>query len=300
MYNANRMYFGNWKATMLDDIFHNTSGGNRPEEIYIGKLTEDIICDTLWYEMSYNPVRFGTVSPFKNNGKNDISYFLDTYRKQAPRDSNGLLPDEIMTLVWQIGDFMKNLKKTNFYDNFRKTGTLPNALSILGADTNYYILSSLRKAIHAIAKQNWQDLRNPAHKDKIIQIATHRHPSGKRSDINYIAVKAAFEQKAPVKTKQQNAVPQKNKKVVQMCLPFFKKEKLDTLAVIRGKIIQKKDEIAILEQQIKDLHEIENVDVKNLYKDLKHLKLQYASLCGQEKKLLNKIRASELKQNLGR
>ena len=310
-YNAKRMYFGEWRPIRIDEIFRNTSGGNRPEELPIGNLTEDIICNVLWYEMSYNPVRFGTVSPFKNpDGKNSILYFIDTYRKKAPREENGLIPNDIMTLVWQIGDFVKNLKKADLYDGFVKTGKLPQVLSILGADENYYVLTTLRKAIHAIAKQNWQDLKDPMYKKDIIEIAMKRHPAGKRSDISYMMIKLenSVQQKKSkpeeIKSTEIKTIKPQNQKqpnVVQMCLPFFKKEKIDNLAVIREKIVQKQNEIAMLEQQIKDMQQdIEYADLKELHKRLKTAKLQYAALYGQEAKLLKKIKLKNSNENSGR
>ena len=296
-YNAKRMYFGEWKPSRIDDAFRDTSGGTRPEEIFVGNLTEDIICDVLWYEMSYNPLRFGGSSPFKKDGKNSILHFLDTYRKLAPREPDGLLAHGVITLVWQINDFVKNLKKANLYEVFTKTGKLPQVLSILGADENYYVLSTLRKAIHTIAKQNWLDLKDPAHREQIEKIAAQRHPTGNRSDISYMFVsleKATQQKMAKKGIKKTEPEITTKQKVVQTCLPFFKEEKLDNLAVIRGKIVQKQNEIAMIEQTIKDMQEIEYMDLKELHKQLKHARSQYAGLCGQEMRLLNKMKNENL------
>ena len=295
-YNAKRMYFGEWQPSRIDDAFRDTSGGTQPEELFVGELTEDIICDVLWYEMSYNPLRFGSSSPFKKDGKNSILHFIDTYRKTAPRGTDGLLSNEVITLVWQINDFVKNLKKANLYEMFTKTGKLPSVLSILGADENYYILSTLRKAIHTIAKLNWLDAKDPAYKEHIEKIAAKRHPTGKRSDISYMFALAEFEQKTEPKQIQKTTTQQNNQKfkVVQTCLPFFKEEKVDNLAVIRGKIVQKQNEIATIEQTIKDMREMEHADLKELYKQLKHAKSQYAGLCGQEMRLVNKMKNEKL------
>lgn len=297
-YNAKRMYFGEWKPSRIDDAFRDTSGGTQPEELYIGNLTEDIICDVLWYEMSYNPLRFGSSSPFKKDGKNSILHFIDTYRKLAPRGTDGLLSHEVITLVWQINDFITNLKKANLYEVFTKTGKLPSIFPILGADENYHVLTTLRKAIHTIAKQNWLDTKDPAYKEHIEKIAAKRHPTGKRSDISYMfvnledAVQQKIEAMKNKKTEVKKAALQTlpKQKVVQTCLPFFEEEKLDNLAVIRGKIVQKQNEIAMIEQTIKDMQEIEYMDLKELHKQLKHARSQYAGLCGQEMRLLKKIK----------
>ena len=306
-YNAKRMYFGEWRPARIDEFFRNTSGGNRPEELYIGKLTEDIICDVLWYEMSYNPVRFGTVSPFKNpDGKNSILYFIDTYRKKAPREENGLLPQEVMTVIWQMGDFIKSVKKADLYDRFIKTGKLPQVLSILGADENYYVLTTLRKAIHAIAKQNDADLKDPAYREQIEKIAAQRHSTGNRSDVSYMAVKlenAIQQQKSTLETQPvevKKVVPKETpkQKITQMCLPF--EHKPDPLVIIREKIKEKRDEIDLIEQQINDLKEIGYVDLTELRKKLKRTKLQYAALCSQEVQILKKIQNKNSNKNSGR
>lgn len=306
-YNAKRMYFGEWTPARIDEIFRNTSGGNRPEELYVGNLTEDIICNVLWYEMSYNKKRFGDISPFKTpDGKNSILYFIDTYRKKAPHEENSLLSQEVMTVIWQMGNFIKNLKNADLYNNFIKTGKLPNVLSILGADEKYYILSTLRLAIHAIAKQNWHDLKDHEYNEQIKQIAVQRHPTGKRSDVSYMSVKLenAIQQKIttmetkPVEVKK--VAPQKTlkQKVIQTCLPF--EHKPDPLVIIREKIKEKQDEIGLIEQQINDLKEIGHVDLTELRKKLKHTKLQYAALCGQEVQILKKMKNTNSNENSGR
>ncbi len=289
-YSAKRMYFSNWEPKTLDDIYRTTSVSLKPENMYIGGTTNDTICNALWYEMSYNPVRFGTVSPFQINNKNDIIYFNDTYRKNLSRNTTGLLPDEIITLTWQINCFVNNLHKSGLYNTFVKTGTLPQYLSILGADTNYHVISSLRRAIHAIAKQNYTDLQDPDYQEQIFYVATRRHPTGKRSDISYMAINTEFSIKQSLSDKsdikEQNNTNQQ--KIIQTCFPFA--IQTDTLNEIRTNIVKIKNKMALLEQQIEDMDEYENhVDTSDLRTELRHTKLQYANLCAQEKKLLNKI-----------
>lgn len=319
-YSGKRMYFGNWRPAMLDDFFYETSGGTESKNFYINNLTNGFICDVLWYEMSYNPVRFGTVSPFKNNGKNDIIYFNDTYRQNLSRQIGGWLPKKIMDLIWQISDFVKNLKqvklgddKTTLYTKFIETGKLPLYLPVLGKNAEYYVLTALRRAVHAIADQNWQDLQDPLYKEQIVKIAQQRHPTGNRSDISYMAVKAEKEIKSaiesiktnPTKTEQKQQPQQKVQKqpkqiVIQECFPFAKNEKIDKLAIIREKIRQKKYDIAMIEQQIEDLQEFESIDLTELHKKLKTAKLQYAALCAQEQRQINKLNISDKNQNSGR
>ena len=288
-YSAKRMYFGDWTPETLDNIYFKTSTNLKTDYIYIGNLTEDFICDVLWYEMSYNPARFGTKSPFKINEKNSLLYFLETYRKWAPRSSDGLMPHEIMDLVWEITDFIKGLGKAKLYDSFIKTGKLPQRLDILCADANYHLLSSLRKAIHAITKQNYKDFQDPDLQEQIFQVITKRHPTYKRSDISYMNVKAETEVQQTIKP-----IVQEQSKVVQTCFPFS--IRTDALNEIRQNIGQAKNEIASLEQQIEDLSEYEGgADTSELRQKLCHAKQRYAGLCGQEAKLLKKIKSEQEK-----
>ena len=54
-YNPNRMYFGNWSENVLNNVQQQALRNTKPQKFYIGDLTNDIICNALWYEMSYNP-----------------------------------------------------------------------------------------------------------------------------------------------------------------------------------------------------------------------------------------------------
>lgn len=286
-YSAKRMYFGNWTPETLDNMYFTTSTNLKTDYIYIGDLTEDFICDVLWYEMSYNPARFGTKSPFKIDGKNSLLYFLETYRQWAPHNPDGLMPHEIMDLVWQITDFIKSLGKARLYNSFIKTGKLPQRLDILCADANYHLLSSLRKAIHAITKQNYKDFQDPDFQEQMFQVITKRHPTYKRSDISYMTVKAETEAQQAMKP-----VIQDQSKVVQTCFPFA--IRTDALNEIRQNIIQARNNIASLEQQIEDLSEYEGgADISELRQKLRHAKQRYAGFCGQEAKLLKKIKAEK-------
>ena len=72
-YNASRKYFGNWTPHELNESYQNA-----PRDLQIGILSIDDICNALWHEMSYNPVRFGYTSPFVFNGKNSLKDFIDS------------------------------------------------------------------------------------------------------------------------------------------------------------------------------------------------------------------------------
>lgn len=300
-YNTSRMYFGNWSENVLDDIHNKAVNTKTPQKIYVGDLTNDIICNALWYEMSYNPERFGNISPFVIKNQNSILYFDTTYKTKMSYKTKDFLPDEIVNLTWNISVFLKNLKSVNLYDTFAKTGKLPEFFTIVAAklvtndilclDTEHRVLHSLNEAIHAITKQNYLDLNNPVYRDKIIQTVQQRHPTGKRSDISYMMVNAELESKLKEE--------QETQQIIQTALPFGNIQS-EALAAIREKIVQKENEIAVLEQQIQEMEELEYADLANLYTKMSHLESQYAQLCGQEAKLLNKIKLLEQKQNTGR
>ena len=81
-YNINRPYFGKFTASGLAGAYaklKTTAQWDTPvkfSSVPVGHIDGNIICNALWYEMSYNPARFGTVSPFLHNGKNNIFYLL--------------------------------------------------------------------------------------------------------------------------------------------------------------------------------------------------------------------------------
>lgn len=199
-YNPGRMYFGNWSGTALDDCYNEALRTHKAQKMYVGDLNNDIICNALWYEMSYNPFRFGTKSPFIWTNKNDILYFDYTYKQNQSHKTKDFLPDEIVNLTWNISVFIKKLQKAGWYDNFMLNGELPHYFNIVGGKSltndivsfnhEHSILNSLIGAINAITKQNFIDLYNQDYHDEIIRMVQQRHPTYKRSDISYMMVNA--------------------------------------------------------------------------------------------------------------
>ncbi len=267
-YNSNRLYYGNWSGKMLDNCYNQAMQTNEPQQIYVGNLNNDIICDALWHEMSYNPVRFETKSPFVLNTKNNLLYFNTTYKQTVSSKTKDFLPDEIINFVWNISVFVKKLKKAGLYDNFAQTGKLPNHFNItkaksltygaLGFGTEHSILTSLMGAINAIAKQNCLDLFKPEYQEKIIQTAQKRHPTGKRSDICY------------------------------MTLESVTNPKTDDLTIINEKITKTEAEIKSLENEIDNFLQMGfHQSFYTLCPELDKLKSQYTALCEQKQNLLN-------------
>ena len=80
-YSANRAYFGKMTGAGLAKaygLFKHTQDWDKPvtsATVLVGKIDGGVICRALWNEMSYNPLRFGNVSPFLYKGKEDIYHF---------------------------------------------------------------------------------------------------------------------------------------------------------------------------------------------------------------------------------
>lgn len=181
-YNPARMYFGNWTPRQIHEIYQNMKGSdfNRTEPLTTGIITEDDICDTLWNEMSYNPVRFGNTSPFLFNGKNSIKQFCKKYSSCNPEDKNLVF---LQKLAFALNDFMFYM---NAYEpTFSKTGRTQNPVMNIGlqqdalvSNLEYKVLSKLVACIHLICSQNSLDYtRSKKHHIAMNEIIIKRHPN---------------------------------------------------------------------------------------------------------------------------
>lgn len=240
-YNANREYFGNWTPGELSDCFKIAKKSDSATTLCVGKLTDDIICDTLWYEMSLNPTRFGTTSPFKTDDKNSIIYFTDTFRNKILFNKTYQSSKNVMNLIWktkafiqslhnakQDRDFTDDLKGVKPYKHFVDTGNLPTTFRIfdnnstfepVNANDGYRILGSLCGALRMIAAQNWKDLSNPAYSEQIKMTVMENFPGGERSDA------CRFVQQTETELIQQEQILENPKeKVIQLCFVFEKSD----------------------------------------------------------------------------
>lgn len=331
-YNADRMYFGNWTPNDLSSCFKEAKTNNIATLITVGKLTNDVICDTLWNEMSLNPKRFGYWSPFKTDDKNNLIYFKNTYKNKILYENFGKSSKNVMNLIWKIKNFVQNLYEakpdTDFisdsddiklYDYFVKTGELPTTFRIFDknysyerADANagYRILGSLCGALHLITNQNWKDLQDPEYKEQITLIVEERFPNGTRPNLHYTAekitqqpnqTKPVTENKPAKEPTKQIVLDKTHTPVIQMCLPFVADDSLTQIDIkiqnIDAKIDEIKEKIRVLEYKLDAADEM--YDIKNfvlLQKKLDHAKHQFASYCGTKQKLLNK-QCDILRQN---
>jgi len=189
-YNVQRQYFGNWTSKELRDSFRSCMNQDRPKRVWIstGVLSLESICNTLWNEMSYNPLRFGTESPFVIvNGKLDRKKAMDFYLKGTPES-------QVMKNVLQCLDaFIDSLGK---YDTkFRDTGISACTSVDVGCEeyTNnsndgYKILSTLVHCIHIICSQNNKDAGCSKYRNEMLKIIQQRHPNMQRSMLRKIFV----------------------------------------------------------------------------------------------------------------
>ena len=80
-YSAQRAYIGKLTGAGLAGAygqFKHTQDWDKPitsANVVVGHIDGGVICRALWYEMSYNPARFGKVSPFTYKGREDIYHF---------------------------------------------------------------------------------------------------------------------------------------------------------------------------------------------------------------------------------
>lgn len=188
-YDVNRKYFGDWSPAGLNATYNSPT----PVPFYIGVLSVDKICDTLWKEMSCNPERFGTVSPFKIKGKNALEYFID---KEIDLYDNNF---EILTTLqsylskfWNLASqYDKEFMITNRFKNTyvtisTKIPSTPGGKPI--PSITYEMLGCLRDSIHKIATQNIKDFEKAIYRDQIVDIIKSKYPqffeTTKPADIN--------------------------------------------------------------------------------------------------------------------
>lgn len=183
-YDADRQYFGKWSPRQAYE--NSNRCYNYPTcanyEMDIGKLTNDIICKVLWYEMSFNPARFGFVSPFVINGKADI--MAVDVNKLPFEDTENII--KLKTHIQTFQDIMKQ-----HFPRFCDSGTISNKLSMRNS-VNYEMLDELRAMIHYIAGQNLRDIKLKNHITYIQDMAQKRYPDGNRAPQSYIKATLCF------------------------------------------------------------------------------------------------------------
>ncbi len=186
-YNTHIPYFDKMTPVALHDAYgqiKSTSSWDRPTHsvtIRIGNIDGNVICNALWKEMSLNPARFGAVSPFMFNGKNDIYRFCKT----CVADKSGVTGQLIDAIRHNLIAYMTlNRGHNNAWRDHILTmpdGTINIFLDVNGAPNKQYkMLAQLNKSVHSIASQNMADFRKKRFRDEIIAAVSARYPDGTR------------------------------------------------------------------------------------------------------------------------
>jgi len=186
-YSAERAYFGKLTGARLASAFHvfkHTHDWDKPvtsTHVNVGYIDGGVICRALWNEMSYNPVRFGRVSPFLRNGKNNIYRFCD---HPVSEDTPGYRTVE--ALRHKMMDFLtlNGREVGKWYDiiNTDKNGNVLISLVDGHSDDNYKVLTKLREMIRLVTSQNLKDFDRKAYHDEMIKVINKRHPNGVRDN----------------------------------------------------------------------------------------------------------------------
>jgi hypothetical protein len=177
-----------------------------------GTLSADVICNAIWQEMSYNPKRFGSKSPFVHENKNSLCFFIT---KEIDSESKAfyILQKIQMYLskFWTLAiEYDKSFAAN---EHFEKNYILIKNTAQKTANTKpvpcdaYKMLSYLRNCIHIIASQNIEDFKKRQYRELIINSVLGTYscmaPNQKMSQINsenYLAEKQKIENEISEKT----------------------------------------------------------------------------------------------------
>ena len=184
-YNVKRPYFGKLTAEKLDaayGLFKHTQDWDKPivrAHLNIGHIDGVVICRALWNEMSYNPLRFGTKSPFLHNGVENIYHFC---RNGVPEDFPAYkiverIRHKMIAFMMLNGRANNNQWRDNIDTYY---GRITIRFVHGHSDANYKLLSMLREMIRSVASQNLKDFGRKAYRTEMIKVIMARHPNGVR------------------------------------------------------------------------------------------------------------------------
>ena len=181
-YRASRRYFGALRFSELYNAHHqfrHTQSHEKPvtsETIYVGNIDGVVICRALLREMSYNPKRFGTKSPFFHNGYENIYHFCHS---DLPIDTPGY------AVLREVRDLLIKFMNTNHLPNRAwndkiKTdhGYLTLYFVSKKEDYNYKRLALLRDALQKITEQNRLDFNDPEYRREMVSAVMARIERG--------------------------------------------------------------------------------------------------------------------------
>lgn len=253
-YNVSRRYFIYWAPRDLyncySTLFHDRSINSI--KFGLGNLSVDKVCNVLWTEMSYNPVRFGTQSPFEINGKNSLQYFCNMEIDENLKSAKTLLKvQNSLKEFYRIAcDQDKNFDKTNrfkntfveirIYDHAIPQNPLRNYMKKPAPNIGYKMLTELIHCIHTITSQNLADLNRKTYFEPMFDVVLNRHPNLSRGT-NFIDFTTSnSNQKEPVD--------------LQLQIKKYLKQQSKLEKTIAKKI----EDMYITQARIDDLNNLEN------------------------------------------
>ena len=190
-YNTTRPYFGKLTADRLATAYARLKASEKWDEplryadVPVGLVDGNVICNALWHEMSYNPVRFGTLSPFMHNGKNNIFHFCS---QGAPTWTPAAGHDALEHVRYELVAYMNlNAAPNGQWRDVVQTdkhGNVEIAMVNGHSDNVYKILAHVRNSIKFVTRQNVTDFskRRGPYRAAIASVVATRHPHGLRSD----------------------------------------------------------------------------------------------------------------------
>ena len=187
-YNARRAYIGKFTADDLDrahGTLRRTQNLKNPINttyVHVGHIDGNVICRALWNEMSYNPLRFGSVSPFLLGRQDAIYRFCD---HKVPENTPGF--EILETIRHKLIDYMSAMPNADGGWN-PDINDNEGWVSLGHYSAMYKKLTLLRKVMHIVATQNIQDFNRKAYREEMLPVIANRHPRGIRSNapITYI------------------------------------------------------------------------------------------------------------------
>lgn len=269
-YNVSRKYFGDWSPKELNACYRS----EEPITLRIGVLSVDDICDTLWNEMSYNPVRFSTKNPFEFDGKNSLEKFIDTPIAPDDRAFKTLsIVQSYLSRFWRLAtQYDESLKTTKRFKNNCVTitttfSTNPDSRPV--PSMTYVMMANLRKSIKQIASQNTSDFGKKTYQQQMIDVILSRHPDLIRpiKIQNFAATTRQDKKLQEYKMDERNlmeAIQDKNFEITDT------QSRIDTLNTEFENPGDTSKDTILLENQIKDLEKLEYALI-NIQQKIKQL-----------------------------
>ena len=256
-YDVSRKYFGDWNPERLNACYRS----EEPVTIYIGILSTDDICDTLWNEMSYNPIRFGTQNPFEFDGKNSLEKFINTPVAPDNKAFKTLsIVQSYLSRFWKLAtQYDETFAETKHFKSKNITitttiSTNPKSKPIPGM--TYVMMANLRKSVKQIASQNLNDFGKKTYQQQIIDVVLQRHPNLIRpiKIQNFVAIARKDKELQQYKADEQNLITAIRDKSFEITDTQSRINTLTTEFENHGDTSKDK---CLLSQQTKDLQKLE-------------------------------------------